>query len=349
MSKNTTTLTLSGIIVFLAIYAFFSPQITIWSINKAAQSNNIETLKGLILYDLVKSSLTEDIRSQVVASAMKEMQGNPATGEELAKANLLILPVVEALVMPANLVSMLSEGKVMGNIIPGKGPEEGQQSTPDNADPLVDGRYEGYARYHVSIRQRTGKEDDTLHFLLKRESILTWNLERIVLPAKSTDLFSSVKGKIKTKASAPAPAPTTAPAPAEPPPASATRKDKSRQMEVEKYLFAKLVGKKNLSGENDLQQVLIEVALENKSGKTIKSLDSKLRLNDADGDGVMSIAFSYNQEISPGNTERYKGLVEVNKDVENDRLLWNTELGKLNTEFETSIIIFSDGTKMEIP
>lgn len=347
MSKNTTTITLSGIIVFIAIYAFFSPQITMWSINKAAKANNIEALKGLILYDSMKSSLTEDIRSQVVAAAMKEMQGNPSAGEELAKANLLILPVVEAITMPANLVSMLSEGRVMGNIIPGKGPEEGRQNAPDNADPVVDGRYEGYARYHVSLRPRTGKEEDTLHFLLKRESILAWNLERIVLPAKSTDIFNSIKGK--AKASAPAPAPATAPAPAEPPPASVFRKDKSRQREVEKYLFAKLVGKKNLSGENDLQQVLIEVALENKSGKIIKGLDSKLRINDADGDGVMNIAFSYSQEISPGNTARYRGIVEVNKDVENDRLLWNTELGRLNTEFETSAIVFNDGTKMEIP
>lgn len=345
MSKNTTTITLSCVIVLIAIYAYFSPQITMWSIGNAARSNDVETLKGLIVYDSVKGSLAEDIRGQVVASAMKEMPNNPSAGEEMAKANLLIMPVVEAITMPPNLAAMISSGKTLENIIPGKTPDANQPL--NNPDPQVDGRYEGYARFHVSTRPKNEKEDSAVHFFLKRESIMTWKLERIVLPAKSTDIFGGIKGKVKPATSAPAPAPSSAPA--EPPTASAPpRKDKSRQAEIEKYLLARLVGKKNQSGENDVQQVVIEVALENKSGKTIKSVDSKLIINDADGDGRMGIAFSHNQEIAPGITANYRGIVEVNKDVENDRYVWNAELGKLRTEFETSVIVFSDGTRMEI-
>lgn len=346
MSKNTTTITLSCVIVLIAIYAYFSPQITFWSIGNAAKSNDVETLKGLIVYDSVKGSLAEDIRSQVVASAMKEMPNNPSAGEEMAKANLLIMPVVESITMPPNLAAMISYGKAMESIIPGKAPDANQ---PNNPDPQVDGRYEGYARFHVSTRPKSEKEDSAVHFFLKRESIMTWKLERIVLPTKSTDIFGGIKGKVKPTAPAPAPAPSSAPVPAEPPTASTTpRKDKSRQTEIEKYLLAKLVGKKNQSSENDVQQVIIEVALENKTGKTVKSVDSKLIINDGDGDGIMGIAFSHNQEIAPGSASNYRGIVEVNKNVENDRYVWNTELGKLHAEFETSAIIFSDGTRMEI-
>jgi hypothetical protein len=347
MSKNTTTISLSCVIVLIAIYAYFSPQITMWSIGTAAKSNDVETLKGLIVYDAVKGSLAEDIRGQVVASAMKEMPNNPSAGEEMAKANLLIMPVVEAITLPPNLASMITAGKALENIIPGKVPDANQAQI--NTDPQVDGRYEGYARFHVSTRPKSEKQDDAVHFFLKRESIMTWKLERIVLPAKSTDILGGIKGKVKPAASTPTPAPSSAPAPAEPPTASTpARKDKSRQAEIEKYLLAKLVGKKNQSNENDVQQVIIEVALENKSGKTIKSVDSKLIINDADGDGRMGIAFSHNQEIAPGSTASYRGMVEVNKNVENDRYVWNTELGKFHTEFETSAIVFSDGTRMEI-
>ena len=348
MSKNTTTTTLASILVVIAIYAYFSPQVTMWSISKAGQSNDIEALKGLMVLEAVKSSLAEDLRGQVVASAMKEMGNNPSAETDLAKANLLIFPVVEALVMPANLAYLISEGKVKENIIPGKTPEN-----PQNSGSTVEGRYEGYSRYHVLIRPKTGNEGDLAHFFLKRESILTWKLERIVLPAKSTDLFGGVRGKTGDVPKTPVPAPSTAtagaPAPVEPPPATVQSKDKSRQIEVAKYLAVRLVGKKNTSGENDLQQVLVEVALENKSGKTVKGVESKLKINDSAGDGIMNIAFSYDQEIAPGSTATYRGLVDINKDVENDRYLWDTNVDKLNAEFETSAIAYADGTRMEAP
>lgn len=45
----------------------------------------------------------------------------------------------------------------------------------------------------------------------------------------------------------------------------------------------------------------------------------------------------------------WKGGVDINQFMDRDKKLWNTDLDKLKAVFETSMIIFKDGTQVAAP
>ncbi len=124
---------------------------------------------------------------------------------------------------------------------------------------------------------------------------------------------------------------------------------KAKQEEFSQLFSAALVNKKNVEGEYSQRFVTLEVAFENKSDKDIQGVKGTLRINDIFGDPISNIALSYDRGIDARKVITYKGSVDINQFIEKDKKLWSTDFDKLRAEFETSTVIFRDGTKLEAP
>jgi len=124
---------------------------------------------------------------------------------------------------------------------------------------------------------------------------------------------------------------------------------KAKQQEFSQLLSAALVNKKNVEGEYAQQSVALEIAFENKTDKDIQGVKGVLKLSDIFDDTIAKIRVSYDGGINARKVATYKGGVEINKFMEKDMKLWNTDFDKLKAQFETSTVIFRDGTKIEAP
>jgi hypothetical protein len=124
---------------------------------------------------------------------------------------------------------------------------------------------------------------------------------------------------------------------------------KAKQQEFNQLLSAALVTKKNIDGEYGQRSVGLAVAFENKSDKDIQGVKGVLVLSDIFGDPIEKVRLSYDAGIDARKIATYKGGVEINRFMEKDIKLWNTDFDKLKANFETSTVIFRDGTKIEAP
>jgi hypothetical protein len=124
---------------------------------------------------------------------------------------------------------------------------------------------------------------------------------------------------------------------------------KAKQQEFSQLLSAALVNKKNVEGEYGQHFVALEVAFENKSDREIQGVKGVLRLNDIFGDSISNIRLSYDDGIGAKKVVTYKGNVDINQFMDNDKKLWNTDFDKLKAEFDTVTVIFKDGTKIQAP
>ena len=124
---------------------------------------------------------------------------------------------------------------------------------------------------------------------------------------------------------------------------------KAKQEEFAKLLSVALVSKRNVDGEYGQKYVSLELAFENKTTKDIQGVKGVLKVNDIFGDPIESISFSYDKGVAAGKTSIYKGGVDINQFMDRDKKLWNTDLDKLKADFETSMILFKDGTQIAAP
>jgi hypothetical protein len=124
---------------------------------------------------------------------------------------------------------------------------------------------------------------------------------------------------------------------------------KAKQEEFARLLSAVLVSKKNVDGEFGQQYVTMEMAFENKTDKDMLGVKGVLRMADVFGDTIKNVGFSYDKGVPAGKTSTYKGQIDINRFVDKDMKLWNTDFDKLKTAFDISTIIYKDGTKTEAP
>jgi hypothetical protein len=124
---------------------------------------------------------------------------------------------------------------------------------------------------------------------------------------------------------------------------------KAKQEEFARLLSAALVSKKNVDGEFGQKYVSMEMAFENKTDKDMIGVKGILKIADVFGDTINNVSFSYDRGVPAGKTSTYKGQIDINRFMDKDMKLWNTDFDKLKTTFDVSTIIYKDGTKIEAP
>ncbi len=124
----------------------------------------------------------------------------------------------------------------------------------------------------------------------------------------------------------------------------------ARQKMFAKMLSVSLVSKENKVQEDDQKVVFLEIAYANKADKDIRGVKGVLKLTDIYGDTIIDIDRSYDGGISARQTTfEHEVGIAINKSVEPQVKLWNTDFGKIRATFEVSDITFKDGTSINDP
>lgn len=135
--------------------------------------------------------------------------------------------------------------------------------------------------------------------------------------------------------------------------ALAARLEKERaekQAEFAKLVSVVVISKRNVDGEFGRKAVVFEIGYENKGAKDIEGIKGVLHVNDIFGDSITNINWSYDDGITAGSSEVERGSgVDINQFIDRDMKLWNTDFGKMKTNFEVSTIVFKDGTAIKAP
>jgi hypothetical protein len=124
---------------------------------------------------------------------------------------------------------------------------------------------------------------------------------------------------------------------------------KAKHEEFARLLSSAVVRKQNVDSEYGQKYVAMEMAFENKSDRDIEGVKGVLKIADIFGDPINNIRFSYDGGVPAGRTATYKGQIDINRFIDKDMKLWNTDFEKLKMTFDISAVIYKDGTKIEAP
>lgn len=124
----------------------------------------------------------------------------------------------------------------------------------------------------------------------------------------------------------------------------------AKQAELDRVITGTVTAKVNKEGDFGRHFVLLDLVFENKSDKDIAGIKGVLRVKDMFDTTITNIKWSYEKDIGAKQTITEKGSgVEINEFRESDSKLWAADFAKLKTRFEPQVIIFKDGSKLELP
>lgn len=124
---------------------------------------------------------------------------------------------------------------------------------------------------------------------------------------------------------------------------------KAKLAEINKIITVALIKKEGSSSfGSSIDNIDIELAFQNKGNKDISAIKGITHFNDVFGDNIKSINLSYDDGVKANSTATYNGSIHYNQFMDEDKKLLNTDLNKLKFIFEPQIILFTDGTKLDI-
>lgn len=103
--------------------------------------------------------------------------------------------------------------------------------------------------------------------------------------------------------------------------------------------------------DSDWQSYInLDIEIANKSKKTIEGLKGSFNFKDKFGDNILNLGFTYeSEEIPPGETATGTLQWDFNEYLDNHARFANLELSDMKYSFEPEQILFTDGTKLEMP
>lgn len=120
---------------------------------------------------------------------------------------------------------------------------------------------------------------------------------------------------------------------------------------MDSVLTTAIVSKSGYSRYEYLDKVTdinFELAFENHSDKDIAGFKGVIVFKDMFGDTIKAINLSYDDGVKAKSTAQYEGSVDYNEFMAEDSKLLNTGLDKIKFEFIPSVIMFKDGSKIEL-
>ena len=91
-----------------------------------------------------------------------------------------------------------------------------------------------------------------------------------------------------------------------------------------------------------------QLAFENHSDKDIAGFKGIISFKDMFGDTIKNLTLSYDDGVKAKSTAKYEGSTAYHEFMAEDSKLLNTDLDKIKFEFKPSVIMFTDGTKIEL-
>ncbi|WP_372404621.1 hypothetical protein ACDW34_07225 [Acinetobacter piscicola] len=124
---------------------------------------------------------------------------------------------------------------------------------------------------------------------------------------------------------------------------------KAKIAELNRVITVALIKKEGYSSYGgDINNIGIELAFENKGNKDISGVKGITHFNDIFGDSIKSVNLSYDDGVKAHSTATYQASINYNQFMDEDKKLLNTELEKMKFVFEPQVILFTDGSKIEV-
>lgn len=97
-----------------------------------------------------------------------------------------------------------------------------------------------------------------------------------------------------------------------------------------------------------ITDIEFQLAFENHSDKDIAGFKGIISFKDMFGDPIKNLTLSYDDGVKAKSIAKYEGSTDYNEFMAEDTKLLNTDLDKIKFEFKPSVIMFTDGTKIEL-
>ncbi len=94
--------------------------------------------------------------------------------------------------------------------------------------------------------------------------------------------------------------------------------------------------------------VTIRAVYENKSGKDIRAFKGTIQFNDLFGAEIMPVNIAEDTPLAAGQNRREGWTLKYNQFIDKHVKLRNTALENMKPEWKPTIILFADGTSMEV-
>lgn len=125
----------------------------------------------------------------------------------------------------------------------------------------------------------------------------------------------------------------------------------SLKKQMESVLTAAIVSKSGYARYQYIDKITnieFQLAFENKSNKDIAGFKGLITFKDMFGDTIKKLNLSYDDGVVANSTATYDASIDYNEFIDEDTKLLNTDLDKIKFEFMPSVIMFKDGSKIEL-
>jgi hypothetical protein len=129
--------------------------------------------------------------------------------------------------------------------------------------------------------------------------------------------------------------------------AKARAEEEAQQVALREVLIVRVFDK-DFQNANHEDYVTIRVEYENTSGKDIRSFKGVLQFNDLFGAEIAPFTISEDEPLRRGETKHQGWTLKYDRFMDRHVKFRNTALDNLKVEWKPQVIVFADGTSMEV-
>lgn len=174
------TIATAGITGIFATWFYFTPHLTLYGMQQAAERQDAQELSKHIDFSSLKASVKIELQQQLAKKLQKELQaGNPFAGLSIALTQQCIDSAVDAYITPESLAAIMQ----------GRSPEsqssdtqqQGFRQEKSKSETKISMKYKSYNSFVVHIEDKN-KGTDTLNLVFSRDGLANWKLSALDLP-----------------------------------------------------------------------------------------------------------------------------------------------------------------------
>jgi len=172
-------------------YFYASPYLTLRSIKKCVESGDAEQLSENVDFPILRKNLKEQLKVEMLKKTAKDLKDNPFKAFGVALASKFVDGIVETLVTPSGLTSLMEgKSKQTEREEEKKQPRTSKRRSKD-LFPNASTGYDSLSKFSVRVPHEKGGE---IRFVLTRSG-LKWKLSNIVIPMNAVTLRDTEEEK----------------------------------------------------------------------------------------------------------------------------------------------------------
>jgi len=164
----------------LCIGFYLSPYLSVYNMRNAAERKDVDALSSYVDYPLLRESLKANFNAKMAGEAAKDQNANPFKVFGAALASAYMNPLIDALVTPENLASLMMKSKKpqLDKTVT-QSTSEKTQFYESNIETTMS--YKGLNRFVVQVKTKD-RPDAQMELIFKRDGLISWKLASLRFP-----------------------------------------------------------------------------------------------------------------------------------------------------------------------